>query len=86
MASDNGAPRHGRRAGPHHQHHLYSYQRVPTASAASWDKLDYPNFALVVRRSAKAAYDLADSKTDPRWNPSNPKAKKYAEARAKGGS
>jgi len=83
MASDNGAlalvgvPAHTISVA----YGYPDYHRV----GDHWDKLDYPNFALVVRAAATAAYAVADSTTEPKWNAANPKAKRYAEARAKGG-
>ncbi len=50
-----------------------------------WDKLDYPNFALVVRAFATCAFDVANSSVAPKWNADNPRAKRYADARAKDG-
>ena len=45
--------------------------------ADHWDKLDYPNMARVDRAVARTLLTIANSPTEPRWNPTNSKADKY---------
>jgi Peptidase family M28 len=45
-----------------------------------WDKIDYGNMAKVDRAIALAVLHLASDAPPPKWNESNPKAKKYVDA------
>lgn len=45
-----------------------------------WDKIDYENMMKVTRAIGLGVYMLADAKTTPKWNESNPKTKRYVEA------
>ncbi len=45
-----------------------------------WDKVDYNNMEKVNRMVALGLLMLADSPTEPHWNPANPKAARYLEA------
>lgn len=48
-----------------------------------WEKVDYSNMAKVDRAVALALLQVASAAPPPKWNDSNPKAKKYAEAAKK---
>ncbi|HEV1286904.1 MAG TPA: M28 family peptidase [Bryobacteraceae bacterium] len=48
-----------------------------------WEKVDYTNMAKVDRAVALALLQLASDAPPPKWNDSNPKAKKYADAAKK---
>jgi hypothetical protein len=48
-----------------------------------WEKVDYSNMAKVDRAVALALLQVASDAPPPKWNDSNPKAKKYAEAAKK---
>ena len=48
-----------------------------------WEKVDYSNMAKVDRAVALALLQIASDAPPPKWNESNPKAKKYAEAAKK---
>lgn len=48
-----------------------------------WEKIDYGNMAKVDRAVALALLHLASDAPPPKWNESNPKAKKYADAAKK---
>jgi hypothetical protein len=48
-----------------------------------WEKVDYTNMAKVDRAVALALLHVASDAAPPKWNESNPKAKKYADAAAK---
>ena len=48
-----------------------------------WEKVDYANMAKVDRAVALALLHVASDAPPPRWNDSNPKAKKYADAAKK---
>ncbi len=48
-----------------------------------WEKVDYANMARVDRAVALALLHLASDAPPPKWNESNPKAKKYADAAKK---
>jgi len=48
-----------------------------------WEKIDYSNMAKVDRAVALALLQVASDAPPPKWNDSNPKAKKYAEAAKK---
>ncbi len=45
-----------------------------------WPKIDYKNMARVDRMVAVALLTMADSATEPRWNPKEPKAAQYLRA------
>ena len=45
-----------------------------------WQKIDYDNMAKVDRMLALGIIMLGDDPAAPRWNPDNPKAKRYADA------
>lgn len=45
-----------------------------------WEKVDYDNMEKIDRMVALALLMLADSATEPRWNPGNPKVSKYLSA------
>jgi Zn-dependent M28 family amino/carboxypeptidase len=45
-----------------------------------WDKVDFPNMARVDRMVARALITIADDPEPPRWDPANPKAKRYRDA------
>ncbi len=49
----------------------------------SWEKVDFANMAKVDRAVALALLHVASDAPPPRWNESNPKAKKYADAAKK---
>ena len=58
-----------------------AYQYADYHGAADhWDKLDYPNMARVDRAVARALLMIANSPTEPKWDPANPKAAKYRQA------
>lgn len=46
----------------------------------SWDKIDYPNMALVDRLTALSLMMLADGVSEPRWDEKNPKTARYVKA------
>jgi hypothetical protein len=48
-----------------------------------WPKVDYPNMAKVDRMVAVGLMRLASDEAPPKWNESNPAARKYAEAAKK---
>ena len=48
--------------------------------ADHWDRLDYPNMARVDRAVARTLLEIADSTTEPKWNPANPRAARYLKA------
>jgi len=48
-----------------------------------WEKIDYGNMAKVDRAVALALLHLASDAPPPKWNESNPKAKKYVDAAKK---
>jgi hypothetical protein len=48
-----------------------------------WEKVDYDNMAKVDRAVALALIRVASDTPPPKWNESNPKAKKYADAAKK---
>jgi hypothetical protein len=48
-----------------------------------WDKIDFANMAKVDRAAALALLHLASDAPPPKWNESNSKAKKYADAAKK---
>lgn len=48
-----------------------------------WEKIDYANMAKVDRAVALALLHLASDAPPPKWNESNPKAKKYVDAAKK---
>jgi hypothetical protein len=48
-----------------------------------WEKIDYGNMAKVDRTVALALLQIASDAPPPKWNESNPKAKKYVEAAKK---
>ncbi len=48
-----------------------------------WEKIDYGNMAKVDRTVALALLQLASDAAPPKWNESNPKAKKYVDAAKK---
>lgn len=45
-----------------------------------WNKINYENMAKVDRLVARALLAIADSKNEPKWNETNPKAAKYLKA------
>jgi hypothetical protein len=45
-----------------------------------WDKIDYDNFARVVKTVGLAVLTVADRAEPPAWNPDNPKAARYLKA------
>lgn len=47
-----------------------------------WQKIDYPNMALVTRTLALGAYDMANAAQAPAWNQENSKTDRYRKARA----
>lgn len=47
----------------------------------SADKIDYENMARLDRAVAVAIFMIANNKSEPKWDSSNPKAAKYASAR-----
>ncbi len=49
--------------------------------ADTWDKIDYANMARVDRMVALGVLMLAQNSGAPQWNESQPKARRYAEAR-----
>jgi len=48
-----------------------------------WEKVDYENMAKVDRAVALALLQVASEAAPPKWNESNPKAKKYVDAAKK---
>jgi hypothetical protein len=48
-----------------------------------WEKIDFSNMATVDRAVALALLHVASDAPPPKWNDSNPKARKYAEAAKK---
>jgi hypothetical protein len=48
-----------------------------------WDKIDYSNMAKADRAAALALLHIASDTPPPKWNESNPKAKKYVDAAKK---
>ncbi|MGA3204925.1 MAG: M28 family peptidase [Bryobacteraceae bacterium] len=48
-----------------------------------WEKVDYANMAKVDRAVALALLQMASDAAPPKWNESNPKAKKYVDAAKK---
>ncbi|HEY0866966.1 MAG TPA: M20/M25/M40 family metallo-hydrolase [Fimbriimonas sp.] len=47
-----------------------------------WEKLDYDNMAAVLKGVLVGLVTLSDTIQEPRWNAKNPKAERYAAARA----
>ncbi|MCC7230711.1 MAG: M28 family peptidase [Fimbriimonadaceae bacterium] len=45
-----------------------------------WDKIDYENMMKVTKAIGLGVFMLAEAKTTPKWNESNPKTKRYVEA------
>jgi hypothetical protein len=48
-----------------------------------WEKVDFANMAKVDRAVAAGLLRLASDAAPPKWNESNPAAKKYVEAAKK---
>lgn len=48
------------------------------------DRLDYPNFAKIVRAIAEGVEAVSNGADDPKWNKDNPKAKRFSDLRAGG--
>jgi hypothetical protein len=46
-----------------------------------WQKIDYDNMAKLDRMLALGIVMLGDDPAAPHWNASNPKVKRYADAR-----
>lgn len=51
----------------------------------TWDKLDYPNMAHVVRLVTASALNIANADERPKWDATNPRTASYREAQAKQG-
>ncbi len=55
-----------------------AYQYADYHGAADhWDKVDYANMARVDHAVGRALLTIANSPTEPKWDPTNPKASKY---------
>jgi len=48
--------------------------------ADTWQKVDFENMALTVRMIGTALLILAESESEPRWNPALPRASRFLEA------
>ncbi len=48
----------------------------------TWDKLDYPNMARVVRLVAAATLRVANAPARPKWDAANPRTLRYRKAQA----